>query len=117
MRNFIISTVIFPKHLRTISLYNDIPLLNKILVYLEWGVYKSLGETYKNKKGERVTDTTWHTLVAWGPLVTILEKYTQKGSEVAIEGKLVNSNYFDKDGIKRYTTEVQLSDLFLLGGR
>ena len=74
-------------------------------------------ETYKNKKGERVTDTTWHTLVAWGPLVTILEKYTQKGSEVAVEGKLVNSNYFDKDGIKRYTTEVQLSELFLLGGR
>ncbi|MGZ3863680.1 MAG: single-stranded DNA-binding protein [Bacteroidia bacterium] len=74
-------------------------------------------ETYKNKQGERVTNTTWHTLVAWGPLVTILEKYTQKGSEVAIEGKLVNSNYFDKDGIKRSTTEVQLSDLFLLGSK
>lgn len=74
-------------------------------------------ETYKNKKGERITDTTWHTLVAWGPLVTILEKYTQKGTEVAVEGKLVNYNYFDKDGIKRFSTEVQVNDLFLLGSK
>lgn len=71
-------------------------------------------ETYKNKQGERVTDTSWHTLIAWGPLVTILEKYTQKGSKVAIEGKLVNNSYFDKEGIKRYSTEVQLNNLVLL---
>ncbi|MGZ3863679.1 MAG: single-stranded DNA-binding protein [Bacteroidia bacterium] len=74
-------------------------------------------ETYKNKKGERVTDTTWHTVVAWGPLVNILEKYTQKGSEIAVEGKLVNRNYTDKEGIKRYTTEIHMSDLLLLGGK
>ncbi|MGZ3865372.1 MAG: single-stranded DNA-binding protein [Bacteroidia bacterium] len=74
-------------------------------------------ETYKNKKGERVTDTTWHTVVAWGSLVNILEKYTQKGSEIAIEGKLVNRNYTDKEGIKRYTTEIHMSDLLLLGGK
>ncbi len=71
-------------------------------------------ETYKNKEGERVTDTSWHTLVAWGPLVSILEKYTQKGSKVAVEGKLVNNSYFDKEGIKRYNTEVQLNNLVLL---
>jgi single-strand DNA-binding protein len=71
-------------------------------------------ETYKNKEGERVTDTSWHTLIAWGPLVTILEKYTHKGSKVAIEGKLVNNSYFDKEGIKRYSTEVQLNNLVLL---
>jgi single-strand DNA-binding protein len=74
-------------------------------------------ETYKNKKGERVTDTTWHNIVAWGSLASILEKYTQKGSEVAVEGKLVNRNYTDKEGIKRYTTEIHLSDLLLLGGK
>lgn len=71
-------------------------------------------ETYKNKEGERVTDTSWHTLVAWGPLVSILEKCTQKGSKVAVEGKLVNNSYFDKEGIKRYSTEVQLNNLVLL---
>lgn len=71
-------------------------------------------ETYKTKTGEKVTDTSWHTLVAWGPLVSILENYTQKGSHVAIEGKLVNNAYFDKEGIKRYSTEVQLSNVVLL---
>lgn len=71
-------------------------------------------ETYKTKDGERKTDTSWHTLVAWGPLVSILEKYTQKGSKVAIEGKLINNSYFDKEGIKRYSTEVQLNNLVLL---
>lgn len=74
-------------------------------------------ETYKNKKGERVTDTTWHTLVAWGPLVDVLKKYTQKGSEIAVEGKLVNRSYTDKEGVKRYTTEVHISDVLLLGGK
>lgn len=71
-------------------------------------------ETYKNKDGERMTETTWHTLVAWGSLVTILEKLTHKGSKVAIEGKLVNNSYFDKEGIKRYSSEVQLNNLVLL---
>ena len=73
-------------------------------------------ETYKTKDGERKTDTSWHTLVAWGPLVSILEKYTRKGSKVAVEGKLVNNSYFDKEGIKRYSTEVQLNNLVLLNG-
>ena len=72
-------------------------------------------ETYKTKEGERKTDTSWHTLIAWGHLVSILEKHTQKGSKVAIEGKLVNNSYFDKEGIKRYSTEVQLNNLVLLG--
>jgi len=74
-------------------------------------------ETYKNKQGEKVTDTTWHNVVAWGPLVDVIEKYTQKGSEIAIEGKLVNRSYTDKEGIKRYTTEIHMSDLLLLGSK
>lgn len=73
-------------------------------------------ETYKNREGEKVTDTSWHTLVAWGPLVSILERYTQKGSKVAVEGKLVNNSYLDKEGNKRYSTEVQLNNLVLLNG-
>lgn len=74
-------------------------------------------ETYKNKDGERVTDTTWHTLVVWGPLVDVFEKHTAKGNEIAIEGKLVNRSYTDKEGIKRYTTEIHVSDLLLLSGK
>ena len=71
-------------------------------------------ETYKNAKGERVTDTQWHSVIAWGKLADIAEKYLVKGTEVAIEGKLVNKNYTDKQGIKRYVTEVQANELLIL---
>ena len=72
-------------------------------------------EIYKNQKGERVTDTTWHNVIMWSPLAEIAEKLLKKGSEVAIEGKLINRTYTDKDGIKRYITEIQASELVLLG--
>ena len=71
-------------------------------------------ESYKNAKGERVTETQWHNLIAWGKLAGTAEKLLKKGMEVAIEGKLINRNYTDKEGIKRYITEVQISDLLLL---
>lgn len=71
-------------------------------------------ETYKNKKGERVSDTTWHSVVAWGQLAELLSRYTQKGSEVAVEGKLVNRSYTDKEGVKRYSTEIHMNELLLL---
>lgn len=72
-------------------------------------------EMYKNQKGERVTDTTWHNVIMWSPLAEIAEKLLKKGSEVAIEGKLINRSYTDKDGVKRYITEIQASELVLLG--
>lgn len=71
-------------------------------------------ETYKNAKGEKVTETQWHHVVAWGKLAEIAEKYLVKGSEVAIEGKLINKNYTDKQGIKRYVTEIQANELLIL---
>lgn len=74
-------------------------------------------EVYKNKKGERVSDTTWHNVVAWGQLAELMSRYTQKGSEVAIEGKLVNRTYTDKEGIKRYATDIHMSELLLLGSK
>lgn len=73
-------------------------------------------ETYKNAKGEKITETQWHNLIAWGKTVNIIEKYLSKGSEVAIEGKLINRNYTDKEGVKRYITEIQVNDLLLIGG-
>jgi single-strand DNA-binding protein len=74
-------------------------------------------ETYTNAKGEKVTETQWHTVVAWGKVAELAEKYLAKGSEVAIEGKLINRNYTDKDGVKKYITEVQLNELLLLGDK
>ena len=74
-------------------------------------------ETYRNKAGEKVTDTQWHNLTVWDKTAEIAEKYLKKGSEVAVEGKLVNRNYTDKEGVKRYVTEVHVSELVLLGGK
>ena len=72
-------------------------------------------ETYKNAKGEKVVETQWHNLIAWGKVAEIAEKFLHKGSEVALEGKLINRSYNDKDGNKKYVTEVQVNELLLLG--
>ncbi len=72
-------------------------------------------ESYTNAKGEKVTETTWHQLIAWEKVADIVEKLLLKGTEVAIEGKLVNSSYEDKDGITRYSTQIQVNELLLLG--
>lgn len=71
-------------------------------------------ETYKDANGEKQTSTEWHNLVAWNKTAEILEKFTSKGSEIAIEGKLTTRNYEDKDGNKRSTTEVVISEILLL---
>lgn len=71
-------------------------------------------EIYKNEKGEKVEETQWHKVVAWGKSAEIIEKYVAKGKEIAIEGKLVHRSYDDKNGEKRYVTEVVVNDLLLL---
>ena len=72
-------------------------------------------ETYKNSVGEKVTDTQWHNIVIWGQAATVAERFLQKGSEVAVQGKIVNRSYNDKEGNKRYITEIEVRDLLLLG--
>ena len=74
-------------------------------------------ETYVNAKGEKVKETQWHNLVAWGKTAELVEKYLTKGSEVVIEGKLINRNYTDKEGNKKYVTEVEVSELLMLGAK
>ena len=74
-------------------------------------------ETYKNAKGERVTETQWHNLIAWGKTAEIVEKFLKKGSEIAVEGKLINRNYTDKEGIKRYVTEIEVSEVLMLDSK
>jgi len=72
-------------------------------------------ESYKNANGEKITDTQWHNVVAWGKTATIAEKYLMKGKEVAIEGKLTSRSYETKEGEKRYVTEVVCNELLMLG--
>ena len=74
-------------------------------------------ETYKNDKGERVTDTQWHSLVSWGTQAKFAEDYLKKGDEVAVEGKLSSRSYVDKDGNKRFVTEVVVNEFLKLGSK
>ena len=74
-------------------------------------------ESYRNAKGEKVTETQWHRVIAWGKVAEIAEKFLDKGKEVAIEGKLINRSYTGKDGNKKYITEVQATEMLLLGAK
>lgn len=74
-------------------------------------------ESYKNAQGEKVTDTQWHNVVAWNKTAEIVEQYLEKGREIAIEGKLTSRSYEDKNGEKRYITEVVVNELLLLGSK
>ena len=70
---------------------------------------------YINDKGEKVEQTEWHRVTAQGKVAEIIEKYVSKGKEIAIEGKLTHRSYDDKEGNKRYITEVVANDILLLG--
>lgn len=70
---------------------------------------------YTNDKGEKVEQTEWHRVSAWGKTAEIIEKYVTKGKEIAVEGKLTHRSYDDKDGSKRYITEVVANEILLLG--
>ncbi len=72
-------------------------------------------ETYKNAKGEKVTDTEWHNVIAWNKTAELAEMFLEKGKEVAIEGKLTTRSWDDEKGNKRYITEVVCSEILFLG--
>ena len=72
-------------------------------------------ESYKNKEGERVSQTEWHNIVLWRGLAEITEKYLKKGNSVYIEGKIRNRKWEDKDGNTRYTTEILADNMTMLG--
>ncbi|RRJ94041.1 single-stranded DNA-binding protein [Flavobacterium macacae] len=74
-------------------------------------------ESYRNEKGEKVEQTEWHRIVAWGKTAEIIEKYVGKGKEIAIDGKLTHRSYDDKNGEKRFITEVVVNEINLLGSR
>ncbi|MHA7942294.1 single-stranded DNA-binding protein [Formosa sp. 3Alg 14/1] len=72
-------------------------------------------ESYKNKAGEKVTDTQWHNVVAWGATAKLVENYLTKGKEVAIDGKLTSRSYDTKDGEKRFVTEIVCNEIVMMG--
>ncbi|MFN4763005.1 single-stranded DNA-binding protein [Gillisia sp. Q332] len=74
-------------------------------------------ENYTNAKGEKVENTDWHNVVAWGKTAEIIEQFVTKGKEIAIEGKLSTRIWDDKEGVKHYFTEVTCNELLLLGAK
>ena len=71
-------------------------------------------EHYKDKEGQKQTKTEWHNVVAWNKTAEVIEQYVSKGQEIAVEGKLTSRSYQDKEGNKRYISEVVIDELLLL---
>tara|TARA_R110000737_G_scaffold37826_1_gene57690 strand:+ start:1934 stop:2317 length:384 start_codon:yes stop_codon:yes gene_type:complete len=74
-------------------------------------------EYYKDAKGEKQTDTNWHTVVAWGKTAEIIEKFVGKGKEIGVTGKLKTRTYTTDEGNERYVTEVEANEILLLGSK
>ncbi len=74
-------------------------------------------ETYKNDKGEKVTETQWHNIIIWGAQAKLAEDLLKKGDEVLIDGKLASRSYTDKEGLKRYVTEIVVNEFLKVGVR
>lgn len=72
-------------------------------------------DSYKDKSGQKVERTHWHNVIVRGGLVSVVESYVEKGQEIAVEGKLTNRSWEDKEGNRRYSTEVVVNELLLLG--
>ena len=108
------------------SLRNKITLIGRTgkdveIVQFENGklakVSLATSDYFTNAMGEKVEETQWHNLVCNGKLADLMEKYVEKGKEIAVEGKIVYRNYDDKEGQKRYITEVRVDQLVLLGSK
>ena len=74
-------------------------------------------DSYRNAKGDKVEDTQWHNIVAWGKTAEIVAEYLKKGNEAALEGKLIHRSYINNSGEKKYVTEINVNELLMLGGK
>jgi len=107
------------------TLRNRVQLIGNLgndpeIVNLESGkklakMFIATNDSYRNAQGDIVKNTEWHNVVAWGKTAEIIEKYLTKGKEVAIEGKLTSRSYEDKEGVKRYITEINCNELVMIG--
>ncbi|WP_299758952.1 single-stranded DNA-binding protein [uncultured Pontibacter sp.] len=73
-------------------------------------------ESFKDKSGQKQERTEWHNIVVWRGLAEVAEKYLRKGNSVFIEGKIRTNSYQDKEGVQRYSTEIVVDNLTMLGG-
>ena len=74
-------------------------------------------ENYKNKEGERISQTEWHNIVFWRGLAEVAEKYLKKGDSIYVEGKIRTKKWEDKDGKDRYSTEIVADNMTMLGSK
>lgn len=74
-------------------------------------------ETYKDKSGNKQTNTEWHNITIWGKLADVVEKYVKKGDRLYLEGKISYRSYDDKEGVKRYVTDIVCNSMTMLGGK
>lgn len=74
-------------------------------------------DSYRNAKGEKVEDTQWHNIVAWGKTAEIVSEYLKKGNEAALEGKLIHRSYITDTGEKKYITEINVNEVLMIGGK
>lgn len=91
------------------------------VITLEKGIIAKVSlatnDFFINAFGEKVEETQWHNLIAYGKTAEIFQKYVDKGKEIAIEGKIIYRNYEDKEGIKRYSTDIRVEELLFIGGK
>ena len=71
-------------------------------------------ESYRDKEGNLKTETDWHTIIGWQKLAVFVENYLHKGSRIYLEGKIKNRSYEDKNGIKKYVTEIIAENILML---
>jgi len=108
------------------SINNSVQLIGRLGKDVELRTFESgsqlatfsmaTNDIYYNNSGEKVEDTQWHNVAAWGKVAQNAEKLLTKGTEVAVGGKLINRSY-EKDGEKRYVTEVHISEFKILGAK
>ena len=109
------------------NLRNHVQLIGRLGQQPEITVYDSqktkakfsiaTSDVYKNSKGEKVIETQWHNIVAWGKTAELMGKLLNKGTEVVLQGKLVHRSWEDESGQKRYITEVIVNEFLLVGSQ
>ncbi len=95
----------------------DVEVVNFENGGMKASVTLATNDYYTNAQGEKVEDTQWHNLVAFGKVAEIMQKYVTKGKEIAVEGKLTYRSYDTQDGQKKYITEIRVDELVLLGSK
>lgn len=95
----------------------DVEVVNFENGGMKASVTLATNDYYTNAQGEKVEDTQWHNLVAFGKTAEIMQKYLTKGKEIAVEGKITYRSYDTQDGQKRYITEIRIDELVLLGSK